>query len=224
VPAPTDVDHSVWDEPSLVAGQADGGETPPEGALTYRRWLDEGIARTGGVWSWLVTLGVAASAGAWGIIGAFTAASGGGEVTFFGVLGATVLAPVTEEITKVAALLWVVEKRPFWLKSIAQVLLCSAAGGLVFAAIENLIYLNVYHPQGGEAFAQWRWTVCTGLHVNCSVIAGFGLVRIWDKAVRTRTRPELRLGMPMFALAMITHGLYNFGVTVAEAGGWLAFE
>ncbi|MEN0111667.1 MAG: hypothetical protein AAF805_13185, partial [Planctomycetota bacterium] len=47
VPAPTDVDHSVWDEPSLVAGQADGGETPPEGALTYRRWLDEGIARTG---------------------------------------------------------------------------------------------------------------------------------------------------------------------------------
>lgn len=217
-----DIEHTVWDEPTLVAQT--GGAEAPEGELTYRRWLEAGLARTSWSWSMWITLGLVLAAGPFGILGAFTAGMGGTEVTLFGFLGAVVLAPITEEITKVAGVLWVVEKRPFWLKSMAQVLLCAAAGGLAFAAIENLIYINIYHAEGNEAFRQWRWTICTALHVNCSLIAGFGLVRIWDKAISTRTRPELALGMPFFALAMIAHGLYNLSVTFAEVFGWIDFD
>lgn len=220
--ADSDIEHTVWDEPTLVSQT--GGAEAPAGQPTYRRWLEAGIARTSWPRSWWITLGLILAAGPFGILGAFTAGSTGTGVSLFGILGVVVLAPITEEITKVAGVLWVVEKRPFWLKSMAQVLLCAAAGGLAFAAIENLIYINVYHAEGNEAFRQWRWTVCTALHVNCSVIAGFGLVRIWDKAIRTRTRPELGLGMPFFALAMITHGAYNLSVTFAEVFGWLEFE
>ncbi len=221
VPPPDDVEHTVWDEPTLVS-QTDGAEAP-EGELTYRRWLEEGISRTSWSRTWLITAALVLTAGPFGIFGALTASGGGGEVSLSGVLAVAVLAPVTEEITKVAGVLWAVEKRPYWFKSMAQVMLCALAGGLAFATIENLLYIYVYAPDGGEAFREWRWSICTALHVNCSALAGFGLVRIWDKAIRTRTRPELALGMPFFALAMFAHGLYNLSVTVAEVFGWLEF-
>ena len=41
---PTDVDHTVWDEPSLVAEH--GPDAAPEGQLTYARWLAEGVRST----------------------------------------------------------------------------------------------------------------------------------------------------------------------------------
>lgn len=216
------VERSVWDEPSWLAG-ADGAE-PPAGQLTYRRWLEAGIAHTTWTKSWGITLLLIAAAGPLGILGAFAAGSTGTEVSLFGVLAVTVLAPVTEEIVKVAGALWVVEKRPFWFKSIGQVLLCAAAGGTAFAVIENLIYINLYVPNGNEAFRAWRWSICTALHVTCSMLAGWGLVRVWSKAINTGTRPELALGTPFFALAMITHGTYNLGVTLAETFGWLSFD
>ena len=219
---PNDVEHTVWDEPTLVS-QSDGAEAP-EGQLTYARWLEAGIARTTWLETWVVTLLVVLAAGPWGILGAFSAAQTGGTIGWTSLLAAGVLAPVTEEITKLAAALWVVEKRPHWFKSMWQVLICAAAGGLAFAAIENLIYTNVYIPDGSEAFRAWRWTVCTGLHLNCSTLAGFGLVRIWSNAIRERRRPELALGMPFFAMAMVGHGLYNVTVTFAEAAGWLTFD
>lgn len=216
------VEHTVWDEPSLLT--ASDGTEPPPGQVTYRRWLTEGIARTTWAKSWAVTFALVLVAGPFGILGAFTAGSGGIGANLAGLLAVVVLAPVTEEIVKVAGALWVVEKRPFWFKSMGQVLLCAAAGGFAFAAIENLIYINVYHPGGNGAFRDWRWSICTALHVNCSMLAGWGLVRVWDKAIRTGTRPELALGTPFFALAMVAHGTYNLCVTFAEVFGWLEFE
>lgn len=221
-PDPDDIEHTVWDEPTLVAQT--GGAEAPEGQLTYARWLEAGIAETSWLKSWWITLVMVLVAGPFGILGAFTAGSTGTEVSLFGVLGTVVLAPITEEITKVAGVLWLVEKRPYWLKSMFQVMLAAAAGGLAFAAIENLIYIYVYVPDGGTDFRAWRWTICTALHVNCSVIAGFGLIRIWDRAIQLRTRPELALGTPFFALAMLTHGAYNLTVTLAEVFGWLDFD
>lgn len=214
-----DIEHTVWNEPSLVAS----GATAPDGQLTYARWLDAESARFTWAQSFWVTVGLALVAGPFGVLGAFVSGPSSG-LSAFGLLAVVVVGPVTEEITKIAGALWVVEKRPYWFKSMLQVLLCAGAGGLAFAAIENLIYIYLYNPGGGAEFRAWRWTICTALHVNCSMIAGWGLVRIWHKAISTRTRPELRLGMPLFALAMITHGLYNLSVTVAEVAGWLEFD
>ena len=219
---PTDVDHTVWDEPTLVS-QQDGAEAP-EGQLTYERWLERGIRQTTWFESLSLTLLVALAAGPWGVLGAFITSSRGGEIGWTTLLTVGVLAPVTEEITKVAALLWAVEKRPYWFKSMWQVIFCAAMGGLAFGVIENLIYTNVYVPNGSDAFLRWRWGVCTGLHLNCSTLAGIGLVRIWGNAIRERRRPELALGMPFFAMAMVGHGLYNVGVMFAEVAGVLTFD
>ncbi|WP_425397874.1 PrsW family glutamic-type intramembrane protease [Aeoliella sp.] len=215
------VDHVVWDEPSLHSELA--GE-PDESQLTYSRWLEKNIAATSWAKSWLTTLAVAAAAGPFAIIGALFTPPEAGIATSGGLIAVCVVAPLTEEIMKIAIALWVVEKRPFWFKSIGQILFCALAGGILFGVIEILVYLNLYLPNAGPSLARWRWTVCVGLHMNCSFIAGVGLARIWYNTIRERHRPLLGLGMPWFFIAIVGHGLYKFAVTMAELSGWLDFE
>jgi hypothetical protein len=216
-----DVEHNVWEEPTLAPDLAGSA---PEGQITYGRWLEQRIAATGYAKSLGVMLLLIVGAGPWGVIGALFGGGGGGaQLSMTGIVAVAIIGPITEEIMKIALALWVVEKRPYLFKSIWQILVCAAAGGLLFGVIENLLYLRVYIPDAAESLARWRWTVCVGLHVNCSFVAGVGLARIWDRAIRTRTRPELGYGMGWFATAMIGHGLYNFGVTIAEFMGWLEF-
>ncbi len=215
-----DVEHSVWDEPTLAADLAG---MPGEGHVTYARWLEAKIAATSYETSLMVTAALVVLAGPWGIFGAlWEGMSGGGAGA--GLFAVAVIGPVTEEIMKIALALWVVEKRPYLFKSIWQILVAAAAGGLLFGVIENLIYLNVYIPDAAPKLARFRWTVCTGLHLNCSFVAGVGLARIWDHAMRNRTPPQIGRGMPWFATAMLGHGLYNLAATVAETTGWLKLE
>ncbi|HEY3394535.1 MAG TPA: PrsW family glutamic-type intramembrane protease [Lacipirellulaceae bacterium] len=208
------VEHTVWDEPTF---SSELGGRPVEDQLTYARWLTQKQAETSHLKSWSTTLLVVLVAGPWGVLGALTGAGGSG----FRLVLIVIIGPVTEEIMKVAAALWVIEKRPYLFKSLWQILLCAAAGGAAFAFIENLMYLYVYLPEHSAKMAAWRWTVCVGLHMNCSFVAGVGLARIWDNAVRERQRPQLWLGLPWFFMAMVAHGMYNGGVVIAEAAGWL---
>lgn len=210
------VDHSVWDEPSLSTNLS--GEPGPD-QLTYSRWLDQSEQRTSWWKSWLMVLCVALAAGPWGILGAVVQGAHGR----FALLTLVIFGPVTEEVSKITVALWVVEKRPFWFRSMWQIFLCAAIGGWVFAAVENLIYLHVYFPDPTSTLVRWRWTACIGLHVNCSIVAGVGLVRIWDDAIRKQHRPRLWLGVPWFVTAMVGHGIYNATVVIAETVGWLDF-
>lgn len=214
------VEHSVWDE---VAHSRQLAGDAPDGQLTYARWLERNQARTSWAKSWLITLGIAAIAGPFGIAGALWSPADLGTASQLQWIGLAVIAPVTEEITKVAAALWVVEKRPFWFKSIGQILICAVAGGAMFGVIENFLYLYLLFPNHSPPLADWRWSVCIGLHMNCSLVAGVGLARIWHNAIREQHRPILGLGLPWFFIAMAGHGLYNFSVAVAETAGWLDF-
>lgn len=215
------VDHNVWEEPSLSPQLTDG---PGEEQLTYQKWLQAGVKSTTFVDSMLVTLLVALASGPWGILGAFwsTMAEGGG-LAASSLLAVVVFGPVAEEVVKVSAAWWVVEKRPYRFQSISQVLFCAACGGLSFAAIENLVYIYVYVPVHSEAFVAFRWSVCVALHVTCSLISGLGLARIWDNAMRNNCRPKIALGVPWLVIAMVGHGLYNLAVVIAEYAGWLDF-
>jgi hypothetical protein len=210
-----EVEHSVWDEPTLEAVLAGA---PAEGQVTYARWLEQKIQETPYETSLLVTAAVAVLAGPWGVVGALWE---GMSAAGAGLLAVVVFGPVSEEIMKIVLALWIVEKRPYLFKSIWQILVAAAAGGLMFAVIENLMYLHVYIPQATPSLARFRWTVCTGLHISCSFVAGVGLARIWDHTMRNRTAPQIGRGMPWFATAMLGHGLYNLTATLGEATGWL---
>ncbi len=214
------VEHTVWSEPALAAELAGN---PDEHQLTYRGWLTKNIAETTWSQSLVAMFLVALAAGPWAVLGAFYVGSYSGNLSgnLFSILMFTVFGPVAEEVAKVAAALWVVEKRPYLFRSLWQVFLCAACGGLAFAAIENLLYIYVYVPKHTAEFVHFRWTVCVFLHVSCSLVAGVGLARIWDNAIRNLHPPRLAMGVPWFVIAMVGHGLYNLTVTVASAAGWL---
>ena len=196
------VDHSVWDEPTL-AREIVG--PPPKDAITYAAWLTERRASTSTLETWCMTGGLAVAAGPLAILGAVMS---GGQ-TLIGVLIIVVFAPVVEEVMKVAAATWTIERRPFWFSSSAQVLICCLCGGLVFAVIENVIYLRFYIPDPTPHIVAWRWTVCVALHAGCSSIAGLGLARIWRRTMKEKARPELGAGFSYLLTAILVHASYN---------------
>ena len=200
------VEHTVWDEPGL---SHDLAGTQPSDSLTYASWLERRMAETSAGYSWFVAAIVAMAAGPWALIGAL----GWGGQSVSGIVMITVFGPVMEELMKVSAALWVVEKRPFLFRSRVQIGVCVLAGAFVFAAVENVLYLNVYMPEPSELLIRWRWTICVALHMGCSLIAGLGLMSIWRPTIENRTRPQMASGAPYMVTAIIIHGVYN-GLTV----------
>ena len=202
-----DVEHTVWDEPALDPRLS--GRTPAD-ALTYERWLVARHAATSPAKTWAVTFGIILAAGPWALLGALI----GSPQLGFQVVMITVFGPLVEEIMKIALALWVVEKHPYLFRSRGQIALCALAGGLVFAVIENLIYLNIYIPDPPASLVQWRWTICVALHMGCSFIAAMGLMRIWSGTHRRRARPRMADGATYFIVAVVVHGAYN-GLCIA---------
>jgi RsiW-degrading membrane proteinase PrsW (M82 family) len=145
-------------------------------------------------------------------------------LTAGGLVAVAIIGPVTEEVTKIALALWVAERRPYLFKAIWQILLAAAAGGFLFGFIENLLYLYVYIPDHSQALADFRWSACMGLHVNCSFIAGVGVARMWNHTMQSRVRPDISMALPWIGIAVAGHGLYNLTVTLLELGGVLNLE
>ncbi len=206
--------HEVWNEPGLMPGAL-----PALGTQTYADLLRERWQRTAHAASWLSVAALALAAGPFAIIAAFLKTSAAHLA-----LAAVIMAPLVEEIGKAAAPLIALERWPYRFFSGIQLVLVCAASAIVFASIENLLYLKLLIRQPGASLIFWRWTVCLALHVGCSVIAGMGLRRIWLTSRSTLTRPDVSLASPYFITAMILHGSYNGLVLLLEAKHLLAFD
>jgi hypothetical protein len=205
-------EQSVWDEPGLSRELA--GEVPEEG-LTWYRWYLDRVAATSVAWSWGVTLGVAVVGGLFAIVGTLVQQSmSGGQL-----VAVTIVGPTVEEIMKIALPLWLVEKRPWLYRNAGQILICAMASGLMFAAVENVLYLKVYINNPPAGLIQWRWTICVLLHSGCSTVAGIGAWKIWSRFQKERRAPVLADGAPWIVAAIVLHGLYNGTVTLLEFGG-----
>ncbi len=156
-------------------------------------------------------------AGPFAVLGAFI----GGTSRFgLGVLLVVVtLGPLTEEVLKASGALYLAEQRP-WLVPAAWVLpVLTLAAGLVFAVIENLVYLNVYIADPTPEITRWRWIAGPLLHGGASFIAGLGVRRMWMITHRDRSAPRLRHAAPYLIGAVVVHGAYNLTVTLLELTG-----
>jgi RsiW-degrading membrane proteinase PrsW (M82 family) len=195
-------EDSVFDEPAYspeVSGP------PPPGADTYASRVERGLRQTTRFESWSWTLLLAAASGPWAVLGALW---GSGE-SAFSALALVLVGPLVEESMKIAAAMAAVETRPWRFRSAGQLLVCAVAGGLAFAALENLLYLNVYVPNPPEWLIRWRWTVCVALHAGCSTVAGLGMIRVWRRAVEKRVPPRMSDAAPYLTAAVLIHGTYN---------------
>jgi hypothetical protein len=201
--------NSVRDEPSLAwsgVAQADG--------TGFAGMLDERLASTGCVARWMTVLLLALGAGPFGVFAAlWTGLAGDGGI---GSLSILVTAPALEEMTKIALLLWVVERKPWLLPSAGAVVLTGFLSGAVFGAIENVIYLEVYFPDQAQEIAPWRWLATAPMHAIASTIAAIGVARAWRGVMRDRTPARLALAFPWIVTAMVLHGAFNVLAVLLE--------
>ena len=210
----TQADQSVWDEPAsnrLLSGE------PPADALTFSRWLGWRWRTSGAGRSWLLTLLVVLGAGPWAIAGALLSHSYG--ASGFGLLALCVFGPAAEELLKISTCLLVVERRPYLFHSRLQIYLCCVASGVVFAAIENVLYLHVGIGTPSDLLVRWRWTICVALHTGCTFCAAMGVAKAWWESRCELTRPNLSRVMPYLVTAVVIHGVYNaFAATLNAVG------
>ena len=194
--------NAIWGEPALA------GSTSAEAARRDRAaWLAAQWAAGGRRGRATTFLALAAAAGP------FAACCSVLRETAFikvqSLIAVAVLAPVVEEIAKIAAPLMVLERRPWAFSSAGALAALGALSGLVFASIENLLYFFVYLDEYGPGLLAWRIVVCTLLNVGCSLLCGIGLGRAWREAERERTTASLAPARSWIIAAMVIHGLYN---------------
>lgn len=206
------INNSVWDEPGFETSS--GYE---EAKKNYAAWLKEKINSTSLLKSCLTVLFLICFSGLWAVVGVFiTVLEGKGAG---GLFAAIVFAPVMEEVLKISAPLIVVEQSPFLFKSPSQIFSCCLFSGFFFAAIENLIYLNIYIQEPSDLIVVWRWTACVLLHGTCCSISSFGLISIWKRTICEFRKPELSLMNKYLISAVVLHSLYNtFAVIVERCG------
>ena len=145
------------------------------------------------------------------------------EMTSMSLMAAIAIGPAIEELCKPIAVIFMLEKRPYWLSSAAQVVVLSVLGAVIFASIENVIYIFVYHPEGGTAFILWRLIICTGLHVVASLVMGLGLAKVYRQIRRRGGGLRLAPVAGYYLAAVGIHAAYNALVTFLAISGVLRF-
>lgn len=177
-------------------------------------WIQEQRRRCSFVGNLGVTLLAALIGGPFAVVGAFMA----GRQTSVAILYTVLFAPVIEELLKQSGMIFLLEKKPYRLFSAVQFLFAAFISALIFASIENLIYIHLYtvaeELENPANYALFRWTVCTGLHVVCSIIASLGLIRLWKRQQADGRVIDLAWAYPFFAAAMVIHGLYNLTISI----------
>ncbi len=152
------------------------------------------------------------------VIGTFI----GSPFTTFGALGflaIVTIGPAVEEVMKIAGVLYLAERRPWLIPSRYWPLAIATLSGLVFAAIENVLYINVYFPNEGADFIALRWTVGPALHITTAVISSIGVSRMWARTDTEGEPPSMSLARPFLIAAAVVHGMYNLAAVVLEAAG-----
>ena len=140
-----------------------------------------------------------------------------------GILLLVAVAPAVEEICKPLAIVFLLDKRPHWLRSPGEIVVLAALSALVFAMLENLLYIFAYARGCGSAFVTWRLTVCTGVHVTASTVFGFGLVKMWRHIRAKGGHFNIDVCFKYYIAAAIIHGAYNGLAMILTWTGVLKF-
>ena len=207
------VDHEVWSEPCRPAGARAADPSKTLCGQLRQQWGRVSWGR-----SWGVVAALSLVAGPFAILAAFLKTSAP-----TGLLAALIAAPLVEELGKAVVPLMVLERRPYLFAAGGQLVLVGAFSGLVFAAIENALYLHVFVGDPTASLRAWRWGICTAVHVGCSSIAGLGLRRMWRAARALSSLAGMSLAAPCLIAAMIVHGAYNAAAIALERTGALSF-
>ena len=126
--------------------------------------------------------------------------------------------PFTEEMLKQSGTIFQLEKMRGSIRYDWQFFLSGALGGAVFGVLENLIYGHVYlaelPPEKLAAVMAFRWTICTLLHILCTVVSSMGLRRVWRESLEKDRPCRIIDAFPWFIAATAIHGFYNASMLI----------
>jgi DNA-directed RNA polymerase subunit RPC12/RpoP len=187
-----------------------------EGLPSYQNWLRQRVAATPRQRGWYVAVLAALCGGPWAVLAALIHTNPGGLTGYSTIIVAVVFGPAVEEVMKIAVAACIVEVRPYLFRRAEQLHIAAAGSALLFAVIENILYLTVYVPNHSLEYALWRWTVCVAMHVGCTLIATRGLVEVWRRTITEYRPAKLTLGFSALVAAIVAHAGYNAAATVYE--------
>jgi RsiW-degrading membrane proteinase PrsW (M82 family) len=200
--------HALGDEPAL--GHLDDADLP-----TYQSIYRSRRAATPPSRMLVAVVLSAVLSGPFAILGALFGAGGALSVVFLVVA----MAPLIEEMLKVAGILYLTEVRPWLVPSAATLVMVAVCSGLVFAAIENAFYLGLFIPDPTPEIVRWRWIFGPLVHGSGSLLAGIGVARMWHNLETHNRRPDFKMAAPWIIAATVLHGGYNLFATWLELFG-----
>jgi RsiW-degrading membrane proteinase PrsW (M82 family) len=124
-------------------------------------------------------------------------------------LAAVMVAPPVEEILKIAIPIMVLEHRAHWLSRGKDLVWFAIGSALVFSVVENLLYMFVYLESPSAELLLWRWTACTAMHVAATGLSGVGLMRAYERGLRTNQKPRFAWEWRWLVGAIAVHMAYN---------------
>lgn len=157
----------------------------------------------------VMVLLVAIIAGPVSVIGTMAA----GRQGLFGILYLVAGGPVIEEMMKLGGLLFLLEKRPWYITRGWQILGAACISAMLFGIIENLVYGGIY--LSGLSGAQranimdFRWSVTVLLHTATTFVGALGLRKAWHATINQGRLFDSQIAEPFIAAAVIIHGSYN---------------
>lgn len=206
--------------PDGGAGYYDSVEFEP-GSPTARRRFHELMAAEDAKYSSASILLLTLLSGVLGGVFAVPAIFLNGNATLFQVFALAIFGPFAEETLKQSGMLFQLEKLPGSVRHDWQFFVAGALGGVVFSALENVLYQEVYlrnlPPDKLAMVMGFRWTVCLAVHVGCTMISALGLRRIWRDSREAGEPCQIAKAFPWFMAAMAAHGCYNLAA-------WLLLE
>ncbi len=205
-----DIDHSVWDEPSLPPAVVDA---TPESALTYANWIAQRREKWTELQAWTVTLGVVLLSFPCAAIAAIISWVCGNHFLVTDVFVACVAGPILQEICKITVPLWIVEKRPYLFTTWFQFFIFALATATVFSVVTNFFH-SLTAKEVSRQFFLFQWVGILGLNLITAAIATFGLETIWRNSINSGKPPKLEHGYPYFATAIGLHIAFAVGSTI----------
>jgi RsiW-degrading membrane proteinase PrsW (M82 family) len=166
----------------------------------------------------LLALSMALLGGLLALAGAFFQELQSGVGVFLLVLAA----PVIEEVLKPSGMYLLLVKWPQALRGQLHTALLCALSGAVFGILESLIYVELYYPDGSDAFVLFRFTVTPIMHATASFIVGYGLSQGLVDWANGKSRLSKRT-RTCYLLGIGLHASYNASVLILGGLGVLDF-
>ena len=142
------------------------------------------------------------------------------SVEYVGALKFIVCVPIAAVALSVVVGSRATARRSYWVRSRAQLWVMTLATALLFAVLQNAVFLGLYFKTASLELVLFRWFGGPLLHLLCTGVATLGLITVWERTQCEGHPPSVTQAYPAVLAAILLHASFNACVF---AWGWLGY-